>query len=37
MTTTLMDTRDAAPTGVEAAFADVLVEVLRVNRVSVDS
>src|SRR6266404_2453319 len=37
MTTTLMDTRDAAPTGVEAAFADVLAEVLRVERVSVDS
>ena len=37
MTTTLMDTRDAVPTGVEAAFADVLAEVLRVERVSVDS
>src|SRR5437899_7703320 len=37
MTTTLMDTRDAAPTGVEATFADVLAEVLRVERVSVDS
>src|SRR5438093_2031869 len=37
MTTTLMDTRDAAPTGVEAAFADVLAEVLRVDRLSVDS
>src|SRR2546425_5889495 len=37
MTTTLMDTRDAAPTGVEAAFADVLADVLRVDRVSVDS
>src|SRR5437899_3740724 len=37
MTTTLMDTRDAAPTGVEATFADVLAEVLRVDRVSVDS
>src|SRR5439155_4401028 len=37
MTTMLMDTRDAAPTGVEAAFADVLAEVLRVERLSVDS
>src|SRR6058998_2116787 len=37
MTTTLMDTRDAAPTGVEATFADVLAEVLRVERVPLDS
>src|SRR6058998_192501 len=37
MTTTLMDTRDAAPTGVEATFADVLAEVLRVEGVSEDS
>src|SRR5438093_4884632 len=37
MTTTLMDTRDPATTGVEAAFADVLAEVLRVERLSVES
>jgi non-ribosomal peptide synthetase-like protein len=36
-TTTLKDRRDAAPAGVETAFAGVLAEVLRVDRVSVDS
>src|SRR5213593_4646439 len=37
MTTTLEFTRAAAPTGVEADFAVVLAEVMRVERVSVDS
>src|SRR6266478_1885871 len=37
MTTTLKDARDAAPTGIEAAFAAVLAEVLRVERVPADS
>src|SRR5262245_29643022 len=37
MTTTHMDTRDAAPIGIEATFANVLAEILRVERVSVDS
>src|SRR5438132_86150 len=37
MTTTLIDRRDAALTGVEIAFAGVLAEVLPIDRVSVDS
>src|SRR5262245_2714841 len=37
MTTTHMDTLDAAPTGVDATFANVLAEILRVERVPVDS
>src|SRR6058998_845017 len=36
MTTTLKDSRTAAPPGFETAFAEVLAEVLRVERVSVD-
>jgi non-ribosomal peptide synthetase-like protein len=36
MTTTLNDRRNAA-TGVEAAFAEVLAEVMRIDQVSVDS
>src|SRR5437667_9408461 len=37
MTTTLEDRRNAAPTGVETVFAEVLAEVLRIDRVSADS
>src|SRR5436309_14678757 len=37
MTTTLMDRGSAATTGAESTFAEVLADVLRVDRVSVDS
>src|SRR5574341_1070506 len=37
MTTAIEGRRDAAPTGIEAMFADLLAEVLRVDRVPVDS